>query len=187
MFITDKENNIEAIDNVLLVKEDDKIFINSGYALFNDSLRYFTETPKISFLNKDDTLNINSEIVFSKKNILISHKDVKIISKNLIGKCDSLSFNQNDSLIKLYGSPVIWIDGYQVTSDTIILTYFDNEIKKFYLPNNPFICFKSDTTIFNQIKGSEISGTFFQNIFQACCFFFHSHPFFYVERELSGE
>ena len=164
MFITDKENNIEAIDNVLLVKEDDKIFINSGYALFNDSLRYFTETPKISFLNKDDTLNINSEIVFSKKNILISHKDVKIISKNLIGKCDSLSFNQNDSLIKLYGSPVIWIDGYQVTSDTIILTYFDNEIKKFYLPNNPFICFKSDTTIFNQIKGSEISGTFFQNI-----------------------
>ena len=94
--ITDKENNIEAIDNVLLVNEDDKIFINSGYALFNDILRYFTETPKISFLNKDDTLNINSEIVFSKKNILISHKDVKIISKNLIGKCDSLSFNQND-------------------------------------------------------------------------------------------
>ena len=55
MFITDKENNTEAIDNVLLVNEDDKIFINSGYALFNDSLRYFTETPKISFLNKDDT------------------------------------------------------------------------------------------------------------------------------------
>ena len=166
MFITDKENNIEAIDNVLLVNEDDKIFINSGYALFNDSLRYFTETPKISFLNKDDTLNINSEIVFSKKNILISHIDVKIISNNLIGKCDSLSFNQNDSLIKLYGSPVIWVDGYQVTSDTIILTYFDNEIKNFYLPNNPFICFKSDTTIFNQIKGNEMSGTFFQNILQ---------------------
>ena len=49
MFITDKENNIEAIDNALLVNEDDKIFINSGYVLFNDSLRYFTETPKISF------------------------------------------------------------------------------------------------------------------------------------------
>ena len=90
---------------------------------------------------------------------------MKIISENLIGKCDSLSFNQNDSLIKLYGSPVIWIDGYQVTSDTIILTYFDNEIKNFYLPNNPFICFKSDTTIFNQIKGNEMSGTF-QNILQ---------------------
>ena len=166
MFITDKENNIEAIDNVLLVNEDDKIFINSGYALFNDSLRYFTETPKISFLNKDDTLNINSEIVFSKKNILISHKDVKIISNNLIGKCDSLSFNQNDSLIKLYGSPVIWVKGYQVTSDTIILTYFDNEIKNFYLSNNPFICFKSDTNIFNQIRGNEISGIFFQNNLQ---------------------
>ena len=36
----------------------------------------------------------------------------------------------------------------------------------FYLPNNPFICFKSDTTIFNQIKGNEMSGTFFQNILQ---------------------
>ncbi|MDC3032154.1 hypothetical protein OA257_00980 [Bacteroidota bacterium] len=166
MFITDEENNIEAIDNVRLVNEDDKIFINSGYALFKDSLRYFTEKPKISFLNKDDTLNINSEIVLSKKNTLISHKDVKIISNNLLGKCDSLSFNQNDSLISLYGNPVIWVDGYQVTSDTIILTYFDNEIKNFYLPNNPFICFKSDTTIFNQIKGNEISGTFSLNILQ---------------------
>lgn len=166
IFITDEENNIEAIDNVSLVNEDDKVFINSGYALFNDSLIYFTEKPKISFLNKDDTLNINSELVFSKKNILISHKDVKIISDNLTGKCDSLSFNQNDSLIKLYGSPIIWVDGYQVTSDTIILTYFDNEIKNFYLPNNPFICFKSDTNIFNQIKGNEISGTFSQNILQ---------------------
>ncbi len=166
MFITDGENNIEAVDNVSLVNDDDKIFINSGYALFNDSLRYFTKTPKISFLNKEDTLNINSEIVFSKKNILISYQDVKIISNNLVGKCDSLSFNQNDSLIKLYGSPVIWVDGYQVTSDTIILTYFDNEIKNFYLPNNPFICFKSDTNIFNQIKGNEISGIFFQNTLQ---------------------
>jgi len=166
ILITDEENNIEAIDNVSLVNEEEKIFINSGYATLNDSSRYFTKKPKISFLNKDDTLNINSEIVFSKKNILISHKDVKIISNNLIGKCDSLSFNQNDSLIKLYGSPIIWIDGYQVTSDIIILKYFDNEIKNFYLPNNPFICFKSDTTIFNQIKGNEISGTFFQNVLQ---------------------
>ena len=49
MFITDKENNIEAIDNVSLVNEDDKVFINSGYALFNDSLRYFTENQKLVF------------------------------------------------------------------------------------------------------------------------------------------
>ena len=49
MFITDEENNIEAIDNVSLVNEDDKVFINSGYALFNDSLRYFKENQKLVF------------------------------------------------------------------------------------------------------------------------------------------
>ena len=46
MFITDEENNIEAIDNVSLVNEDDKVFINSGYALFNDSLKIFYRKTK---------------------------------------------------------------------------------------------------------------------------------------------
>ena len=45
--------------------------------------------------------------------------NVEFFNTDLIGKCDSLYYSSYDSSITLYDEPIIWIDEYQIFSDTI--------------------------------------------------------------------
>ena len=91
---------------------------------------------------------------------------MKIISDNLTGKCDSLSFNQNDSLIKLYGSPIIWIDGYQVTSDTIILTYLIMKLKIFIYQIIPSFALNQILTFLIKLKAMKYQAPFLRTFYK---------------------
>ena len=57
--------------------------------------------------------------------------------------------------ITLYDEPIIWIDEYQIFSDTISINYFDKKINKLFLISNPLIISKNDSLEYNQIKGKK--------------------------------
>ena len=45
----------------------------------------------------------------------------RIFSKDLQAKCDSLSYSFQDSVIRLYKSPVLWSEENQLTSDSMAI------------------------------------------------------------------
>ncbi len=86
--------------------------------------------------------------------------DVRIFKSNFQALCDSLIYNQSDSLFYLYKNPIVWSDTSQFVADTIKIQMKNDEIHRIYLIDNAFIINSPDEILFNQVKGRKITAYF---------------------------
>ncbi len=101
-----------------------------------------------------DTLGIDTSRYFQ------AFANVELINSEMQGVSDSLSYNGQDSIFTLYGSPVMWADSSQYSGDTIVMTMAENKIEKVNLKQNAMILSTSDFLFFDQVKGSIIDAYF---------------------------
>jgi lipopolysaccharide export system protein LptA len=94
---------------------------------------------------------------------LFAYHKVKFLKKDLQGKCDSLAFTTADSMMRLYGSPVIWSDENQLTADSMNIQTGEKAIQSIELTTGGFIVSQEDSLKYNQIRGKYIKGFFKKN------------------------
>ena len=139
----------------------------------------YTEEPERAFMtdsahmitvdDESDSLYLHADTLRSRTDsagenrIFTAYYDVRIFKSNMQGKCDSLSFTQQDSIIRMYYDPVVWSDSTQITANFIELHTTNNNISKFYLEEAAFMTSMEDSTRFNQIKGQDMIGHFRDN------------------------
>lgn len=139
----------------------------------------YTEEPERAFMTDSahmitvddelDSLYLHADTLRSRKDstgenrIFTAYYDVRIYKSNMQGKCDSLSFTQQDSIIRMYYDPVVWSDSTQITANFIEMHTSNNNISKFYLEEAAFMTSMEDSTRFNQIKGQDMIGHFRDN------------------------
>ena len=104
-------------------------------------------------------------------------------NQNLVGRCDSLFYSVDDSLITLFEKPILWFDEYQVFSDTISIKYFDKKIDKLFLESKPMIISKHDSLEFNQIKGKKMIGNFNKNKLSSIDVIGNGQSIYYLNEE----
>jgi lipopolysaccharide export system protein LptA len=97
----------------------------------------------------------------------IGYHHVLIFSDSLQGRCDSISYSQEDSVMRMMIDPVAWSRNSQITGDTILL-YVDssNKLRKIYVPNNAFMVSQSGppkAKLFDQVQGKTLTGFFVNN------------------------
>jgi lipopolysaccharide export system protein LptA len=95
----------------------------------------------------------------------IAYHNVKIFSDSLQGRCDSLSYSQVDSVIRLMlKNPVAWSRKAQISGDTILIKQSDsNKIKWMYIPNNAFmvsLAGPDSAGLYDQIQGRTLLANF---------------------------
>jgi len=157
---------------------NDKIQITdleNDYVLHADSCYLFNEmSHSISYGNtllslplNEDTLYLTADTLIhqqkSGSNLLKAYPNVSFKSLDMLGHCDSLSFITIENQILLNKNPVIWLDEYQVTADTISIVLDDDSIKMALLNKNSFITSKVDSSSFNQISGVNMKAYFNEN------------------------
>jgi len=106
------------------------------------------------FSRGDKLININNE----KERVIQLFHNVKFFKSDLSGICDSIVYSSKDSLISMFHQPFIWMDDYQISSDSIKLLFYNKKIDKIYLKSNPMIVSKIDSLDYNQIKGKKMIG-----------------------------
>ena len=169
IYYYNNKNTVNTHGNVVLTDTINNFIIKGGQAdFFEDKDRMvFQKNPSLQLISNLDTLFITSEIFENYQtkgdNKLLSYNNVKFNNENLIGTCDSLMYRTKDSTITLFKKPIIWLDEYQVFSDTILINYFDKKINKLYLFSRPMIISQHDSLNFNQIKGKKMVGHFSEN------------------------
>ena len=94
--------------------------------------------------------------------VLQAYHNVKIFKEDLRGLCDSLSYLESDSMFTMYYDPVLWVEESQLTADTIHILMKNQKIDKLEMIDHGFILSKSDSLLYDQIKGRDIHG-FFKN------------------------
>jgi len=96
----------------------------------------------------------------------IGYHHVLIFSDSLQGRCDSISYSQKDSVIKMMYSPVAWARKSQITGDTILIYVDSSSIKRLYVPEKAFLVSQSGpgkANMYDQVQGKTLTGYFKDN------------------------
>ncbi len=181
----DKEKDFgEVHDDVTLSDSTDNITIKGNYALYTGSAKTIMVTNHAEMLQIDekDTLHLHGDTLYGYNismndtnkeahapKLLLAYHHVKFYRKDMQGKCDSLTYNEKDSVMRMFYNPVLWANENQLTADTMRLYLQNKKINMLDMKQNSFIiskdtlASKNDTLQFNQIKGRNMRGYFRNN------------------------
>ena len=87
--------------------------------------------------------------------------NVKIFRKDIQVACDSMRFNELDSIARFYVNPVVWNDGNrQYSADSIGVLVNSAGIDRASLMSNAYIITQETPTLFDQIRATEVMAYF---------------------------
>jgi lipopolysaccharide export system protein LptA len=105
-----------------------------------------------------DTIHVREDSTQQKT--MTAYPYVRLYKSDFQGVCDSLHYSDADSLIRMFGTPVLWSDSTQFSGDSIIMLLRNKNMEEMYFRGNAFIINEDDSLIYNQIKGRLITGYF---------------------------
>ena len=159
----------KAMHNIYLIDTINNLFIigNLGEYFEKTQNTMVTQNALLNLITNEDTLFVHADTLKStkaeNKRKIIAYNNVKCYKSDMQFKCDSLSYNLQDSTIELFDKPVIWSHKFQITADSIRLLVNRGKIKKIFLHQNPMIISLEDSVNYNQIKGKVMTGFFKEN------------------------
>lgn len=161
----------KAFKNITIIDTVQKIMVNGDYAIHYEKENRSLVTGKtlLTMIFENDSLFLHSDTLLSVFDSTQTHRTlyafhkVKFYKKDMQGKCDSLVYTMQDSLIRLYYDPVLWSDENQLTAEYIEIKMHDGKAEKLEMVNTSFIITQEDSVKFNQIKGKNMTGYFVDN------------------------
>lgn len=157
----------KAFGNIIFEDTAQQVLQYSNFAEYDEINKtiFSTGGSIAGYVMDEDTLFIGGDTIrtiqdsLERKTMLVFH-NVKIYKSDLQGRCDSLSYSDVDSVIRMYGLPVMWSDSSQFTADTVNMILRNKTLSEIQLFSNGFIINEDDSLIYNQIKGRNIFGYF---------------------------
>lgn len=145
-----------------------KIFLRGNFATYFEAGERVLATNQsllISIIG-DDSLFLTADTLLSFKEDsdhvrkLFAFHHVKMYKSDLQSVCDSAAFSFRDSVFRLFGDPVLWVDGNQMKADTIRVYLKGNEVDRMDLLQNAFAANAADSGLYNQARGKNMYGIF---------------------------
>lgn len=143
------------------------MFIDADYALYNEKNQSVLATRHALFttLIGKDSMFLTADTLQSFLNqdslrMILAYHHVKIFKSDLQVNCDSLSYSDADSTFRFNQNPVLWVDGNQLTADTISIQMKNNHPYKMVMRHNSFIADALTSENYNQVKGKNMTGFF---------------------------
>lgn len=164
----------QAFKDMSIADTSNDVMVKGDYAWYYKNPEKFVVTEKAMFIQASggDSLFLHSDTISAVSvadsvgklyRLVKAYFGCRIFSKDLQAKCDSLSYSFQDSVIRLYHSPVLWSDTNQLISDSVAIFTKNREADRMELYNNAFITSQVDSIRYNQIKGRTLKGYFRDN------------------------
>jgi len=147
----------DSVQKVILKGQYGEYYQKEGHALLTDSTLMIKILEKDSMYVHADTLWSTSDSAAKSKTVRAYYR-VKIFKNDMQAKCDSLSYSTSDSTLRMNGTPVLWSDENQLTSEVIEIHIDHNRPRRIDLLNTAFITSKEDSGRYNQIRGKKMIG-----------------------------
>ncbi len=154
---------IDSVQNIVILGEYGRFLESTHNSVITDSAQAIQIDNGDSLFLHADTLRYLGDTAREEGKQLFAYYKVKLYRVNLQGKCDSLVYNVEDSLIKMYRNPVIWSGKNQLYADFVKFFTGKGQSKKVHLLGNSYLSeMDADSSNFNQVKGKNMYG-FFRN------------------------
>jgi lipopolysaccharide export system protein LptA len=97
----------------------------------------------------------------ARTRIIKAYRNVRIFKSDLQAVADSVYYGYPDSMMRMFGKPMVWAQGSQMSGDSLYLQLKNEKIDNLLLLGNGFLAnTKQDSSKYNQIKGKKITGFF---------------------------
>ncbi len=142
-------DSLLAAGDSLLVARDSLLAAGDSLLVAGDSL--LVQADSLAMVPKDTT----------KVTFLGAFGNVRLYREDLQMKCDTLLFNELDSLARLHVEPIVWNDGNrQYAADSMYVSFGNNNLDKAYLMSNAFVTVEEAPECYDQIRSTEMLAFF---------------------------
>ena len=141
--------------NAAAAGQDSKPAGTDSLAVGSDSLASATDSLAVQ------TDSIPEPLDSTKISFITAVKNVKLYKSDIQIACDSLAYNDLDSLVRMYERPIVWNESNrQYSADSLFAVLKNQSLQKASLMSNAFIAIKEDTLCYDQIRATEMLAYF---------------------------
>jgi lipopolysaccharide export system protein LptA len=164
----DRTNGIgQAFGDMILYDTTQNVTLTGYFGYYEERTEYAFVTDSACALeySQGDTLFLHADTlelitVDSTSRYLRAYKGVRFYRFDIQGICDSMVFSTKDSVLYMYGNPVLWSEDRQLFGDSIIIYMADTAIDYVHVPSSAFSIQYVDSGCFNQLGGNDMKAYF---------------------------
>lgn len=167
VFYDRNEGYGEAFGRMELTDSVHSTILDGDYGYHNEKLSrsFATKKARAREFSKDDTLYLHGDTIRTyldedSLRVMIASPKVRFYRVNLQGVCDSMVFEESDSILKMYKHPVLWSGERQIFGNEVHVHFNDSIVDYAELPNSAFAAEHLGEIYYNQISGRKMKAYF---------------------------
>lgn len=162
IFYDKKSKYGEGFVHVVLSDSVQKSTLYGDYCYYNEKTKngLATDSALLVDWSEKDTMFIHADTLLTSKdsiyNVARGYHHVRIYRTDVQGLCDSLAYSERDSIMNMYGTPILWADNNQLSGDFINAHTKNKKIDKIKIEHAAIAIQREDSIFYNQLSGKEI-------------------------------
>lgn len=180
----------EAFINVSVIDTVENLIAQGNYALYFEAPQHamLIDSVLVTYVTDEDSIFMNADTVLididtADNKLIRAYKHVQVFKLDAQARCDSLVYNSADSISEMFGNPIIWAEGNQLTSEKMELHFVDGKAHHILMKGYAFIVTPEDTVHYSQVKGRKLIAYFRENDIYKIDIFNDSQTLYYVRDE----
>lgn len=159
----------EAFVNIELIDSSRNTTLTSDYAFYDQSNNYVLLTKKalLREYSGQDTFYLHADTLLGKQDSIYdtfrAYYNVRSYRRDLQGLCDSAFYSTRDSVLQLFGNPILWADNQQISGQQILLYTKNQQPDYMEVEGLALLASKEDSGLFNQSSGRKLTAYFLDN------------------------
>ena len=113
-----------------------------------------------TFIDADTILGTPETIRLDTTHVAVVYPRVRFFRSDMQGICDSMRFEQKDTMLHMLINPVVWSENRQIFGNIIDLKLNDSTIERAILPDWGFSAEHIEGPHYNQISGKKMTAYF---------------------------
>jgi len=162
IFYDKKEKFGEGFSSVVLNDTVQKSTLVGNYVYFNDSTEtgLATDSALLVDWSTKDTMYMHADTLHTSKDSIYDvargYYHVRFYRNDVQGLCDSLAYSARDSVMNMYGEPVLWSENNQLSGEFIQAFTKNQKVDHVNIQRAAMAVQQEDSVYFNQLSGKEI-------------------------------
>ena len=152
----------EGFKNVVMIDSIQKATLYGDYIYYSEDTEngLATDSALLMDWSSKDTMYVHADTLFTSKDsvydVVRGFYHVRLYRNDVQGLCDSLAYSARDSVMNMYGEPVLWSDNNQLSGDFIQAFTKNSKVEKIHIQQSAMAIQQEDSLYFNQLSGKEI-------------------------------
>ncbi len=161
----------EAFGRMAITDSARQVTLEGDYGFFNEltDSAFVTGRARALEYSGEDTLYLHAATIRAftllpdsveeradTTHLMIAHPGVRFFRRDLQGVCDSMTFVEADSSLRMCIHPIVWSDNRQIFGELINVYMNDSTVDHAHLPKFGFMAEQIEGDYFNQLSGKEM-------------------------------